>query len=84
VVFSREGDTVRLFEGMQSYYFNIFWSRSQAQVRPGCMHLVTMRRQGPRNTQPVDENFALHATLSVIEEKCKSRILEGKCLGNRP
>jgi hypothetical protein len=34
--------------------------------------------------QPVDENFTVHARLGVTEELCESRILEGKCLGNRP
>ena len=37
-----------------------------------------------KDSNPVDENFTLHATLGITEQERESRILEGKCLGNRP
>ena len=39
---------------------------------------------GHKKIVPVEESFTLHATLGITEAKRESRILEGKCLRNRP
>ncbi len=86
--FSPGGEIVRFFDGMQSNYFNIFGRAvARRHGKPsrwlGASVLVRDHRHHERQ-QPVEENHSLRATLSVTEEICESRILEGKCLGNRP
>src|SRR5271155_4109410 len=88
VVFSAGSEIVRFFEGMLSGYFNILRRESRWNARrtiTGDMHLSIIWPVGTTKIQQaVDENSMLHANLGVTEEQSKSRILEGKCLGNRP